>query len=111
MNHIARSGTRGRVALKSVQAARLLRRRILIFGNWTPPMAMKPIPYAALAEFAAELAELCDQYEDLAAEIREIETMDSDLLSERLKKTIEEKCPNYPSIKMTEILNRIQRPN
>jgi hypothetical protein len=74
-------------------------------------MAVKPIPYAALAEFAAELAELCDQYEDLAGEIREIETMDSDLLSGRLKRTIEEKCPNYPSIKMTEILNRIQRPN
>jgi hypothetical protein len=35
-------------------------------------MAVKPIPYAALALFAAELAELCSQYEDLAAEIQEL---------------------------------------
>jgi hypothetical protein len=33
-------------------------------------MAVKPIPYAVLAGLAAELAELCRQYEDLAAEIQ-----------------------------------------
>jgi hypothetical protein len=74
---------------------------------------VKPIPYVALAEAAAEFAKLCRQYEDLLAEIQELKMkgfMDSDRLSERLK-AMEEKCPNYPSIKMTEILSRIQRPN